>query len=74
MEQNGFLRSPSKGQWRVSHSNPPAFSIPRIFDIEFRNRINWVLFDLFPKMATPAIFRAQTHELATQTDTKIVNC
>jgi hypothetical protein len=29
---------------------------------------------LFPKMAHPAIFRSQTLELATETDTKIVNC
>ena len=39
---------------RGAHANPPAFSIPRIFDMEFRKPINSALFGLFPKMATPA--------------------
>ena len=73
MEQNGYLRSQSNVV-ESSHSNPPAFSIPRIFDIEFRNRINSALYVYLRRWPTPATFRAQTHELATETDTKIVNC
>jgi hypothetical protein len=57
-----------------SHSNPRAFSIPRIFDIEFRNRIDSALYVYSRRGPTPAIFRGQIHELATETDTKIVNC
>jgi hypothetical protein len=62
------------GEFTFSHSNPRAFSIPRIFDIEFRNRMNSALYVYFRRWPTPAIFRSQTHELATETDTKIVNC
>jgi hypothetical protein len=55
MEQNGYLRSQSNVV-ESSHSNPPAFSIPRIFDIEFRNRMNSALYVYLRRWPTPATF------------------
>ena len=51
---------------------PTRLFNPAYFRYRFRNRMNSALYVYFRRWPTPAIFRSQTHELATETDTKIV--